>query len=53
MIYDVIYSLRVLTEKLVFFKKQLQGFIIFRKTCQVKAYILQVTFLFSGIFYLR
>ena len=27
-IYDVIYSLVVLTEKLSFFKKQLQGFII-------------------------
>ena len=28
MIFDVIYSLLVLTEKLAFFNKQLQGFII-------------------------
>ena len=28
MMYDVIYSLLILIEKLAFFKKQLQGFII-------------------------
>ena len=44
MIYDVIYSLLVLNEKMTFLKKQLQGFIISSMTCIIK---------YDGKFYLQ